>query len=327
MQKFFVIIVISAVGLILAAIVQGQEQGEGNAPVANGALISASTTMTTAWDLPKNPLVDSLPYDRNVAEQIRWGFRLFTNTPLEAPQFTPNKMSCSNCHLNAGQREKALPLVGVAGAFPEYNKRAGRLFSLEDRIVGCFARSQNATGSTDGSTSGDGEGGVPSTSSKEVLAISAYIAWLSQGHETWGNIPWRGQNVISQDKLIPVGKLDTSRGGALFKEKCGSCHGEDGQGVAIGDKMAGPLWGPHSWNDGAGAARIYTLAGMIRYTMPYLNPGSLTDEEAQLIAAYINAKPRPEFPHKEKDYLAGSVPPDAVYYQSTREEKKKGQAH
>jgi thiosulfate dehydrogenase len=64
---------------------------------------------------------------------------------------------------------------------------------------------------------------------------------------------------------------------------------------------------------------------MIRYTMPYLNPGSLTDEEAQLIAAYINSKPRPEFPLKEKDYLAGSVPPDAVYYKS--KEKTKGQAH
>ncbi len=48
---------------------------------------------------------------------------------------------------------------------------------------------------------------------------------------------------------------------AIFNERCTSCHGADGQGVQVGDKKAGPLWGPDSWNDGAGAARIYTLAG------------------------------------------------------------------
>jgi cytochrome c len=30
---------------------------------------------------------------------------------------------------------KALPLVNVAGLFPEYNRRAGRLISLGDRVV------------------------------------------------------------------------------------------------------------------------------------------------------------------------------------------------
>ena len=86
--------------------------------------------------------------------------------------------------------------------------------------------------------------------------------------------------------------------------------------MQIGDKKPGPLWGPDSWNDGAGAARIYTLAGMIRYAMPYLNPGSLTDEEAQQIAAFINSMPRPEYPLKRFDYRQGRIPPDAVYYMS-----------
>ena len=72
--------------------------------------------------------------------------------------------------------------------------------------------------------------------------------------------------------------------------------------------------GPASWNDGAGAARVYTLAGIIRYSMPYLDPGSLTDEEAQQIAAFITSKPRPVYPFKAKDYLSSPIPPDAVYY-------------
>ena len=95
-------------------------------------------------------------------------------------------------------------------------------------------------------------------------------------------------------------------------ERCTNCHGADGQGVAIGDKKPGPLWGPDSWNDGAGAARIYTLAGIIRYSMPYLDPGSLTDEEAQLLAAFITSKPRPSYPFKDQDYRTEPVPVDSV---------------
>jgi thiosulfate dehydrogenase len=93
-------------------------------------------------------------------------------------------MTCANCHLNAGQRERSLPIVAVAAMFPEYNRRSG----------------------------------------------------------------------------------------------------------------------------------VYTLAGIIRYAMPYLNPGSLTDEEAQNVAAFVNGKPRPEFPFKPTDYATEKLPADAVYY-------------
>jgi cytochrome c len=48
--------------------------------------------------------------------------------------------------------------------------------------------------------------------------------------------------------------------------------------------------------------------------MPYLNPGSLTDEEAQEVAAFINSKPRPRYPFKHRDYVGGKIPADAVYY-------------
>ena len=93
---------------------------------------------------------------RGCRRKCDWGYRIFTNTPVEAKRFTPSKMSCNNCHANAGQRERALPLVGVAGQFPEYNRRAGRLITLADRIVDCFLRSENATGRT-----GRGTGAVP----------------------------------------------------------------------------------------------------------------------------------------------------------------------
>ena len=225
----------------------------------SGPLISARTTMVTAWDVPANPLTDQALGDSRLAKEIRWGFKLFTNTPGEAPRFTPSKMSCNNCHLNAGQRERSLPLVGVAGMFPEYNRRSGRLYSLADRIVDCFLRSENATGvlepGVDLTATDEDHEVVPSPTSKEVLAIGAYITWLARGSQVGKNPAWRGQNTIKQENLTPVASLDPRVGETLFQERCTSCHGIDGQGVAVGDKKPGPLWGPDSWNDGAGAAR------------------------------------------------------------------------
>jgi thiosulfate dehydrogenase len=275
-------------------------------PPPKSPLIAASTTMVTAWQIPQDPTADPALTDPKLGDQIKWGYRLFMNTPHEAPKLTGGGVACANCHLNAGQRERALPLVGITGMFPEFNNHAARLISLQDRVVDCFLRSENATGR--------GIDDLPSTGSKEVLAITAYLTWLGRGHSVGSNPAWRNKNAIAADKLIPVAKLDAAAGEDIYKERCTSCHGADGQGVQIGDKKAGPLWGDGSWNDGAGASRVYTLAGIVRYTMPYLNPGSLTDEEAQQVARFITSKPRPVYPFKSKDYVGGKVPVDAVYY-------------
>jgi len=273
-----------------------------------GPLIAASMSMKAAWEFPANPLTEKTLDDSKLSQEIRRGFKLFTNTPTEAPRFAPGGMSCTNCHMNAGQRERSMPLVDVAGMFPEYNRRSGRLYSLGDRITDCFLRSENATA---GQIAADQ---LPNPSSPEVLAISAYLTWLARGAAVGKNPTWRGQNAIASSALIPVEKLDTAKGEAIYMDRCVTCHGPDGQGVQIGDKIAGPLWGDRSWNDGAGAARVYTLAGMIRYSMPYLDPGNITDEDAQHVAAFINSKPRPAFPFKERDYRVEKLPPDAVYY-------------
>ena len=274
-----------------------------------GPLVPAHMTMVTAWDVPKNPLTDASLDDSKLSREIRLGYQIFMNTPAEAPRLTGGTMSCGNCHLNAGQRERALPVVGIAQLFPEYNRRAGRLFSLPDRVVDCFVRSEN------GAAGGEGVE-LAQPTDREVLAVSAYLSWLSNGITVGQAPPWRGQNAIAKAALIPVDRLDPSRGEELFLDHCTNCHGQDGQGVQVGDMKPGPLWGPGSWNDGAGAARVYTLAGIIRYMMPYLAPGSLTDAEAQQIAAFITSKPRPAYPFKDQDYLTDPLPADAVYYQA-----------
>jgi cytochrome c len=48
--------------------------------------------------------------------------------------------------------------------------------------------------------------------------------------------------------------------------------------------------------------------------MPYLDPGSLTDDEAQHLAAFITSKPRPSYPYKAQDYRTEKLPVDSVYY-------------
>ncbi len=287
-------------------------------PLSHGCLIPDSLSMSYAWEFPRNPWIDTARLPAAIAPQVLRGFALFTNTSRISPRFTGGTMTCNNCHPNGGQRDRALPLVGVAGAFPEYNKRSGRMFTLEERIIGCFLRSVNATGSrVDRSAlrhENELEGAALNPESREVQDVAAYIRWLSPAGLTDTLSLWRGHNQIAAASLLPVNRLDPKRGKELFLEKCSTCHGRDGQGVDIGDKRPGPLWGPDSWNDGAGAARVYTLAGMIRYWMPYLNPGSLTDEEAQHIAAFITSQSRPGFPFKDKDYLKEKIPPDAVYY-------------
>ena len=163
-------------------------------PNAAAALVPATSTMVTAWEVPKNPLTDRSLGDSPTAREIRWGYQLFTNTPKEAPALAHGQIACSNCHLNAGQRDRALPLVGVAGMFPEPNKRSGRTYQLVDRIVDCFWRSENGTGVLeDKDEPGLGARGsqnemLPNPTSKEVLAIGAYLTWLARGTANLGGI-------------------------------------------------------------------------------------------------------------------------------------------
>ena len=264
-------------------------------------LIPATAGLETLRQLVKDPNRDSLPDDQRIVEQIQWGYSIVTDTPTNAPQYVGGSMSCTNCHLSSGQKDKGLPYIGISAMFPEYNPRNGTMRSLEDRIVDCFERSENAPE-------------TPREDSPEVLAVATYITWLSEGAPTWENPSWRGQNRIAEENLIPIDELDPAKGEQLYEQQCASCHGADGQGVLIGEVKAGPLWGDGSWNDGAGAGRVYTLAGFIRWAMPYTTPGSLSDEDAQQIAAFINSHDRPSFQGKDEDYPEVGPPVDAVYY-------------
>lgn len=153
----------------------------------------------------------------------------------------------------------------------------------------------------------------PAPDAAEVEALVAYIGWLSEDVTLEQARAWRGA-AIEAKKLLAIERLDPERGRLLYQQRCATCHGLDGQGIDIGGLKPGPLWGPRSWNDGAGVARTYTLAGFLRHAMPYTAPGTLTDEEAQHIASWLTSRPRPAFPAKKRDFLTEPLPPDAAYY-------------
>jgi thiosulfate dehydrogenase len=62
-----------------------------------------------------------------------------------------------------------------------------------------------------------------------------------------------------------------------------------------------PLWGPDSFNNGAGLHRVLTAARFIKARMPLGEP-TLSDDEAFDVAAFINSKPRPQMAGLERDY-------------------------
>jgi len=230
-----------------------------------------------------------------MGDAIRLGQRIVSDTQSTVKSYVGNGLTCANCHLDAGRQAYAAPLVGLTGLFPEYESRSGTVQSLEERINDCFLRSMNGRK-------------LPS-SGPEMVALLAYIAWLSQGVPTGIAVVGRGFSDIK----APA-RPDPARGKALYEEKCAACHGATGQGTpgaTAGAFVFPPLWGPQSFNDGAGMARTSIAAPFVQTKMPLGSAGTLSDQDAYDIAAYFTAQPRPKYVPKTKDWSKGERPADA----------------
>jgi thiosulfate dehydrogenase len=251
------------------------------------SLAAAQSSAPTVVPL-RAPADSEIPND-DVGRSIRRGQALLRATRDSLPDHVGNRLRCVSCHPDDGRRANAMPWIGVYGRFPQYRARSGRIDLLEDRINDCFRRSLNGT--------------ALEPASREMRDIVSYLAFLSQGIPVGATVEGQGLPKLSMTSG------DTVEGAALFKTVCATCHGADGQGTAV----ATPLWGPQSFNIGAGMARVRTAAAFIRYNMPFDRPGTLTDQQASSVARYVTSRPRPDFPGKEKDWPRGDPPPDAAY--------------
>jgi thiosulfate dehydrogenase len=261
------------------------------------------------WTVPE---VGALPRDAH-GLQVRKGRDLITATyayigpaaPDAAKRYAGNNLACTNCHLQAGTKKFGIPLFGLFDDFPQYSKRVGAEISIEDRINSCMTRSMN--------------GRAMPTDAPEMQAIVAYIEFLSSGVKPGERLPGMGSGHMRELKRA----ASPARGRPIYARACAACHGPEGAGLrtsAPGTDLGytvPPLWGAGSFNDGAGMARLITMANFVHFNMPhgvdYLNP-QLSVENAWDVAAYVLSHPRPHkagLDHDFPDLL--NKPVDAPY--------------
>ena len=239
------------------------------------------------WVAPDEATIPAGPF----GDSIRRGMELFVKTNQLLPDYVPSNMSCSNCHLDKGRRPFAVPVVGAHARFPKYMERTGAVITMQDRVNYCFTRS--LAGSR-----------LPSDS-QEMIDMVNYIAWLSVGVPVGTHI--KGESLPAMKSKL---EGDAARGEALYGQKCVACHLPTGAGV-VGAFPA--LWGPTSYSIGASMAREERAAAFIQRFMPQNAPGTLTDQEAYDLAAFVNSHPRPDSPNKENDWPEGGAPYDVPY--------------
>ena len=201
-----------------------------------------------------------------------------------------NGMNCQNCHLDAGTRPWGNNYGAVYSKYPQYRSRSNTIQDIYGRINDCFERSLN--------------GKAIDTNSYEMKSIYSYMKWL--GKEVPKGIKPYGAGLPS----IPLmdREANVTKGKIIYLSICQTCHGDKGQGVLTltgNEYIYPPLWGEHSYNDGAGLYRLSSFAAYVENNMPYnlathAQP-KLSIEEAWDVAAFVNSQFRPHI-DQSKDW-------------------------
>lgn len=193
-----------------------------------------------------------------------------------------NGMNCQNCHLDAGTRPWGNNYGAVYATYPKFRDRSGTVENIYKRVNDCLQRSLN--------------GQVLDTGSREMQAIYAYLTWLGsevpKGKKPYGS---------GLEKLAYLNRAASpEKGKSVYTGKCQTCHGANGEGLLLTDSSGytfPPLWGPQSYNDGAGLFRLSNFASFSRNNMPFGQASHqkpvLSAEEAWDVAAFVNSQPRP----------------------------------
>jgi thiosulfate dehydrogenase len=62
------------------------------------------------------------------------------------------------------------------------------------------------------------------------------------------------------------------------------------------------VWGPNSFNDGAGMNDPKKMAAFVVHNMPQNHPGTLNAQDAYDVSEFIHTMPRPKFNEAYKNY-------------------------
>ena len=227
-------------------------------------LLSVGAAAQPAWNVP-DP--DTLPDDA-FGRTVRQGRDLIVKTssligpdaPDPAMRYGGNGLDCQSCHLIAGTQRFGLPLAGIWGVFPLYIARENEVRTMEDRINGCMERSMN--------------GQALPVDGPEMKAMLTYIKFISSAEPVGKSLDGRGAPPLP----LPEKPADPhARPSGLHRDLCRlPRRGRPGTASEPAEAEAGgppvplpPLWGPDSYNDGAGMARAITAAQFVRANMPF----------------------------------------------------------
>lgn len=229
-----------------------------------------------AYDTLTFDLVDPSSAPEGIREAVMKGYRIVVDTQNEASKYIAARMNCTNCHFSAGittgGKGGGISLAGVAAKYPLMDKRSGQVIDLPQRINMCFRRSMN---------------GKPLPyDSDEMISLITYFHWISRNFPLVEKAPWLSMKYLDESKFKP----DLERGQMLYNIQCALCHMQTGEGQGI----IPPLWGPTSFNDGAGMNNLRVFATFILHNMPYQSP-YLSEEEAIDIAAFVTQQARPTY--------------------------------
>ena len=268
------------------------QRGAAQAALLIASAIGLCVILGTLW-LQSDP-----PAERYAEPSVEYGRQLIRDTARnmgpahENPgmRYTGTSMDCASCHLDTGARPGTLSLLQAVQRYPRFSGRDGRVGDLRDRINGCMTRSMN--------------GKELDRESVQMRSMEMYIRQLNKQYAVMGEsrqLPDEPPTFSEPDRAA-----DVAAGELVFEANCAVCHGADGQGLlAAIDKSEGylfpPLWGPDSFNNGAGMTRLLTAARFIKARMPLGKP-DLTDDEAYDVAAYMNSHKRPQRLNLEVDY-------------------------
>jgi thiosulfate dehydrogenase len=246
------------------------------------------------------PPPESAIPDDALGQLIRQGEAIFRDTGRHAARFVGNDLQCGNCHLDGGRQANAAPLWAAYVSYPAFRPKTGQVNTFAERVQDCFRYSMNGT--------------APPLGDPVLVALESYAFFLARGAPTGMELPGRGYPRLPAPDRPP----DFVRGAAAFAERCAACHGPDGAGRMADDAPVFPaLWGPRSFNWGAGMARISSAAGFIQANMPFGQGGTLSDQQAWDLALFVDSHDRPQDPRYsesvEHTRAAFHDTPDSMY--------------
>ena len=229
------------------------------------------------------PPAESAMPEGDYGKVIRLGQQVFMETGKYASRYVGNNLSCANCHLDAGRKADSAPLWASFIHYPAFRAKTGQVDTLASRIQGCFLYSMN--------------GKAPPADDEIITALQTYAFWLAKGAPVGTPLPGSGYPKLKK----PAQPVGYARGEKIYEQSCALCHGADGLGQRAGDKQVfPPLWGPKSFNWGAGMHQLANAAGFIQANMPLGKGGTLSEQDAWDVAVFMNSHERPQDPRFTK---------------------------